>query len=450
MEPRIRYATTSDGVHIAYWTIGEGPALVYMPTIPYCHVQLEWQMPEIRAWYEALAQGHTLVRYDSRGFGLSDRDVTAFSPEAHIRDIEAVVAALGLETFALYASGDIGMTALRYAAENRQRVSQLILWATWARRAGVSEAQSRALRALLEQDWHIYTQTAARLLLGWANEDAARRFADFYRECATPEIVRLLVPTVYEQDSTEYLAQIGCPALIMHRREVAALNTDVARGLAAAIPGSRFVLLEGASPLPFQDMTEIVNTIHEFLGDPVAAQQQAQAPDVASTSPVTILFTDIEGSTRLTQRLGDQRAQDVLRVHNDIVRRALGAHAGREIKHTGDGIMASFRAASAAIQCAIDIQRGMEEQAAIPSDSAIRVRIGVNSGEPVAEGGDYFGTSVQLAARICEMAEAGQILVSGVVRDLAAGKGFLFSEHGESVLRGFEDSVRLYEVSWAG
>ncbi len=158
---------------------------------------------------------------------------------------------------------------------------------------------------------------------------------------------------------------------------------------------------------------------------------------------VTILFTDMEGSNSLTQRLGDAAAQDILRTHNSIVRDALTAHSGTEIKHTGDGIMASFTSASAALEAAVAIQKGLADHNEANSDAAIRVRIGLNAGEPVAEDEDLFGTAVQLAARVCDKAEPGQILASNVVQELAAGKGFDFADKGEASLKGFEKTVCL-------
>ena len=149
------------------------------------------------------------------------------------------------------------------------------------------------------------------------------------------------------------------------------------------------------------------------------------------------------GSTDLTQRVGDDRAQEAVRRHNSVVRQALKEHGGNEIKHTGDGIMASFGSGRRALDCAVAIQRVFDDE-----DSPMLVRIGLNAGEPVAEEEDLFGTSVQLAARVCAKAEPGQILVSNVVRELTMGKGFLFAEVGDVVLKGFEDPVRLYEVRW--
>ncbi|MCH7697923.1 MAG: adenylate/guanylate cyclase domain-containing protein [Chloroflexi bacterium] len=168
----------------------------------------------------------------------------------------------------------------------------------------------------------------------------------------------------------------------------------------------------------------------------------------APSGPLTILFTDMESSTALAQNLGDAAAQEVRRAHNDIVRSALSANDGSEIKHTGDGIMASFATASSALNCAIAIQRGVASHKEQHPGSPLGVYIGLNAGEPIAEDGDLFGTSVDLAARICDHAEPGQIIAADVVRQLAAGKQFLFSDLSETELRGFEDPVKLWELSW--
>jgi adenylate cyclase len=156
----------------------------------------------------------------------------------------------------------------------------------------------------------------------------------------------------------------------------------------------------------------------------------------------------MESSTATTQRLGDAKAQELVRAHNAIVREALAANGGSEIKHTGDGIMASFPSASGTLECAIAIQRGVAERHAEPVGASLRVRIGLNAGEPIAEDQDLFGTAVQLARRICDQAAPGEILASNVVRELAAGKGYLFSDRGEVVPKGFDEAVRLYEVRW--
>ncbi len=195
-------------------------------------------------------------------------------------------------------------------------------------------------------------------------------------------------------------------------------------------------------------------TVEGFLGkieDTAAAAQRPQASQTPAESAFrTILFTDMKGSTTITQRLGDARAMDHLRTHDAIIRDALKAQAGNEVKHTGDGIMASFASVSRSVECAIAIQRAFIAHNEQNPDPPIRVRIGLSAGEPVTENHDLFGAAVQLASRICDCAEPGRILVSNVVRELCLGKGFLFAERGDAELKGFAELVRLYEVRWQG
>ena len=448
MPPQIRYAKASDGVNIAYYTLGEGVPFVYLPFTPFSHLQLEWQIPQCRRWYELLAAQRMLVRFDGRGTGLSDRDVGDFSLAAQMRDLEAVVDRLQLERFALFGAVDAGMTAMAYAARNPERVSHLVLWCTWARRADVSgSARTQALRALLDQDWEVYTETAARALLGWKAEGEARVLAAFYRQCTTPEVLRCLADAAYEIDVKEELTDIHCPTLVLHRREIPRVDVAVIQDLATRIPNAHLALLEGESPIPFMDdVTPVLRAVSNFLGDEEAA---GSLMDEGGTgAPLTILFTDMTGSTPLTQRLGDAKAQEVVRAHNDIVRRALRSHGGREIKHTGDGIMGSFASATRAVECAIDIQRMVAALGEPGPDAHLKLKVALNAGEPVAEEGDLYGTSVQVAARIRDLAAPGQILVTEVVRGLTAGKGFLISDTGEHTLKGFEEPVRVYEVRW--
>jgi len=208
-------------------------------------------------------------------------------------------------------------------------------------------------------------------------------------------------------------------------------------------------VLEGTSPLPFtEDGAAVVRPIVEFLGGEAGYESAVLSGARAGNAPVTILFTDMAGSTALTQRVGDDVAQDVVRSHDRIVRGALTAHGGNEVKHTGDGLMVSFTSATRAVECAIAIQRAVHAHRETNPQLPLSVRVGVNAGEPLAEGGDYFGTAVQLAARICQHAQPDCILVSAVVRDLTAGKGLVFADAGEAVMRGFSEPAHLYEALW--
>ncbi len=167
-----------------------------------------------------------------------------------------------------------------------------------------------------------------------------------------------------------------------------------------------------------------------------------------TTGPITVLFTDIAGSTAMTQALGDAGAQKVVRVHNRIVREALSVHSGKEVKHTGDGIMASFNKTSDGVDASIQIQRETALHNQVQPDLPLHLKIGLNAGEPIAEDNDLFGTTVQLSARIVDKAAADEIFVSEIVRGICAGKNYNFSKRGGYEMKGFGDDITLFEVIW--
>jgi class 3 adenylate cyclase len=162
----------------------------------------------------------------------------------------------------------------------------------------------------------------------------------------------------------------------------------------------------------------------------------------------TVLFTDVVNSTTLTQSLGDEAALAIVGVHDTIVRDALSALGGREVKHTGDGIMASFVSAASAVRCAIQIQRELEKHAQVNSEHPLKVRVGAAAGEPVEKNNDLFGSTVQLAARLCSHAQPEQILVSSAIADLCVGKGLSFEDLGEVTLKGFTSPIRAHAAGW--
>jgi class 3 adenylate cyclase len=199
---------------------------------------------------------------------------------------------------------------------------------------------------------------------------------------------------------------------------------EVEPALAEAILGSVETNSEGAAILP-------------------GAGADARDPGIR-----TIVFTDIANSTSLTQSLGDEAALAILGVHDAIVRDALSALGGREVKHTGDGIMASFVSTAAAVRCAIQIQRELEKHAQANPKRALKVRVGAAAGEPVEQHNDLFGSTVQLASRLCAHAQPEQILVSNAIAELCLGKGLLFEDLGEVTLKGFGHPVRAHAAAW--
>ncbi len=443
MSPPIRILTTTDGVQLACCAWGEGPPLVFVRGWM-SNVELAWEIPGFVSFFEPLARHFRIIFYDTRGNGLSDRDPPSLQFEDLVRDLETVMDAYVQQPAVLYGQCFGGPIAIAYAARHPERVSKLILDGTYARGEALgSQAQRDRLLTMLREE-----PQAAMFALGYYTDPKAEQnvtLAKHYEELRrTPEFVTIegaikLYECGFNVDVTADLGKLQAPTMVMHRRKNGAVPFNAGRDLAAHIPDAKFVPQQGAAANPwYGDAAEVQRAIESFLGVSLLGEV-----DRRERSPLTILFTDIESSTATTQRIGDEGAQGIVRIHNAIVREAVKAADGREVKHTGDGIMASFSSATRGVECAIAIQRELASRPGAP-----RVRIGVNSGEPVVEDGDLFGTAVQLAARACSHALPGQILVANVVRELTAGKGFVYRDIGEVELRGFESPVRLYEIGW--
>ena len=443
MPPRIQYAKTEDGVSIAYWTLGEGEPIVMMPLIPTSRIDAEWELKPYRRWYERVASGRRLIRYDNRGSGLSERAVADFSIDAMIRDLEAVLAELELSRFALFGHSTAGPSANTYAVRQPERLSHLVLWETAADKSLLQEIPALgSVHSMIEGDWDTFTKTLANVMLGWRQSSAAHEWAQFTQAAVSQEVYRAFFDA--EHDASSLLGDVTVQTLVVHERGSAHHIIQLAQELATSIRGAQLLVVdEGEDGFPSEEAFQAVG---EFLGVEQAPPSSMNHSLAEGTA--TILFTDMESSTALTQSLGDEKVQELVRAHNAIVREALSAHDGTEIKHTGDGIMASFPTASSALACAIAIQRAVAARAAAQPEVPLALRIGLNAGESVVEEQDLFGASVQLAKRICDHAEPGQIVASNVVRELAMGKGFLFGDIGEVVPKGFEEPVRLYEVRW--
>jgi Predicted hydrolases or acyltransferases (alpha/beta hydrolase superfamily) len=268
--PQTRYATTSDGVSLAYWTMGDGDPYVVMPALPWSHIELEFETPGVEGFYRALATERMLVRYDNRGSGLSQRDVTDVSLDAMVRDLETVVDHLGLEKFALAGFIHAGPPSIAYAARHPERVSHLVLWCTYARASDyVASQQVQATRDLRSRDWTLYTETLAHVTVGWEAGEHAHRYAAILRECVTREQADAIYEATTSFDVMDDLASVKAPTLVFHRRDLAWLDADIARSLAAGIPDARLIIVEGTSAMPYLDNFDTTNAIlDEFLSDP--------------------------------------------------------------------------------------------------------------------------------------------------------------------------------------
>ena len=338
MEPRIQYAKTSDGVSIAFWTLGDGIPIVRTPALGWSHLQLEWQNTPQRSMFEREVETRRLVRYDSRGSGLSERDVSEFSLDSFVTDLEAVVDHLGLERFVLSGPVFTGPVAIAYAARHPERVSHLTLWCTWAR-SPEWPAQLQAALSLRDKDWELFTETLFHAVLGFEAGEVAHRFAMYVRESITQDKYDQILKALMDFDVREDLPRVRCPTLVSHRRQLPWPSLDVARGLASKIPGARLALLEGDSAAPaIGDLEAVLRAIDEFLGEGEPAA--TELPE----GMAVILFADIAESTALTERMGDAAFRSKARELDVALRSVIRECAGTPVegKVLGDGVLAVF------------------------------------------------------------------------------------------------------------
>ena len=450
MEPIIQYAVARDGVNIAMSTLGAGPPVVFLPVLPLSHLQVEWEMPGLREFLERFAEHHQVVRFDARGLGLSDREDSDRSLDAHLLDLEAVVERAGLDRFAIFAASYAGPMAIRYAARNPSRVSRMILWCTHAAYADVvgklpqqANQQRQAVNQLAAVDQDLYIRTYFHRAVGWTEGDTANRFVEVAKKSIDPDRFFENLANHQAFDAREDLPNVRCPTLVFHRPAFVGSNVDVAKGLAGQIRDARLALVPGESVAPFVgDSETIVEASLAFL-----AEDQQPPSAVDDCAMRTILYTDLEAHTAMIQRLGDVRGREVLRAHERLVRETLREHGGDEVKALGDGVLAAFQSTQQAIRCAIALQRANSAAAPLHGEH-LSIRVGINAGEPIAEGDDLYGNAVTVASRLAAFARGGEIVVSRVVRELVSGKGFHFVEGGEAHVPAADSPVQLYKVEW--
>ncbi|MEO8458394.1 MAG: adenylate/guanylate cyclase domain-containing protein [Chloroflexota bacterium] len=453
-EPRIQYVTTSDGVNIAYADMSEGYPTIYLSGMPWNHIQQQWKLPPYRSWFEGSFLRRRLILYDARGSGLSDRGIKEYSLSGFRQDIDAIANKLGLERFVLAGVQAGSMIAVDYAFHNPERVSHLFIWdAVHDGKEFMALPQVKAFFSMVEYDWDMFVATIARTIGGWDTQNP-QPFEEFVREAVLQEdALRFYFDFLANATVTPLLPDVKQPALVAHHRGNMIPPPDSGRFMASRLGNAEFLLLNGTWHDNQSNLPVINEAMDRLLRDeapprpapsPIAEPAQRPAP---AGGLVTILFTDIEGSTALTQRLGDVKAREVFRGHEQITRDALRQFGGSEVKSMGDGFMASFISATQALECAIAMERAFAAHNE-NSNTPLNVRIGLNTGEPIAEEQDLFGTAVITAARIAAKANGGEILASNVVRELVAGRGFAFADRGEMALRGFDDPVRVYELRW--
>jgi len=446
MEPRIQYAKTSDGVNIAFATAGDGPPLLVVANAPWSHVQAIWET--YAHLYQPLAERFHLVWYDSRGTGLSDREAIDFSMDAMVRDVEAVVEGAGLTRFAMTAAYDAVRIAVTYAANRPEKVSSLVLadglmkWSDYYQDPAAIVAEA----ALRSGDWTLYSETLARVLMGFENQEFAAQFAIYIRECAEPEAYRAAVLSLGNQDwdVSARLPRVSARTLVVHNRNYRFVPLQSGQRLAARIPKARFQVVDDMN---YEQLAGIITGFldegREVDATPTAHPEPVELP----SGTAIILFADVVDSTALTERLGDAafrtKARDLAASLRAVIRECAGTPV--EGPTLGDGVLAVFTSARQAIEAALACGAAGDE-------GGLPLHLGLHAGDVTREkdsdGRDnVYGGAVNVAARISGLSAPGEVLVSETVRSLArTSAGVRFEDRGEQTLKGVGEPVRVWAV----
>ena len=439
MEPETRYALAGD-VRIAYQVVGDGPRdLVLVPAFV-SNLELAWEQPSYERFMRRLAAIARVIVFDKRGSGLSDPVRDAATIEDRIDDVRAVMDAAGSERADVFGWSEGATIAAMFGASSPDRVSALVLFGSYARGTpaeGYPWAVAREVweLALQEDEEESWGQGLSLMIAApgrFDDEALARWWGRFERQSMSPTMVRSAVRLNMEFDIRDVLPSIRVPTLVVHRTGDS-LPIEGARWISEQIPDARFVELPGDSHWPWiTDPDEAVDEVEEFL----TGERHEREPDRVLA---TVLFTDIVGSTERATALGDHRWRDLLDQHDRLVRRELDRHRGREVKATGDGVLATFDGPARGINCARAICERVRPL-------GIEVRTGLHTGECELRNGDVGGIAVHIGARVAGMAGAGEVLVSGTVKDLVVGSGLEFADRGTHSLKGAPGEWHLYVV----
>ncbi len=437
--PKTRYAPC-DGLYIAYQVWGDGPFdLVVIPGF-ISHVELNWEQSDSAQFYHHLGTIARVIAFDKRGTGLSDRTLTAPTLEERMDDVLAVMDDASSKRAVLLGISEGGPLSILFAATYPQRVEALVIYGSWAK-GSKSEDYPWMLH---EKQYHKWIKNIPS---DWGNPESITIWAPdaeddeltkqwwgrMLRSGASPKGAINLIELYSQIDVRAILPSIGCPTLILHRKEDSTIYADNGKFLAENIPGAQLIELPGRNHLIFYgDEGLIPREIEVFVTGMPSEENH-------SRMLATILFTDIVDSTKKIVDIGDVDWNHLLQEHNKIVRREIGRFKGQVCDFTGDGFIATFDGPSRAINCASSIIDHLHS-------IGLQVRTGIHTGECEIRGTSVMGIAVHIAARVIEHAQADKILISRTVKDLIVGSGFKLMDLGLHTFKGLEDQWQLYEV----
>lgn len=441
MGPDIRYAKTSDGVHVAYAVLGEGPPLVFCPPMVWC---IEWAFedPACARFLGRLAEFSRVILFDKRGTGHSDPMLTAPTLEERAEDVTAVMDAAMADQATLFGCSEGGSMALLFAATHPERTTGLITWSTFVRAAGRLEdgAPFIAIPELIElwaqllaENWGTGTDPFGNPIAG---APESRSVARRQQLTASPAMARATAELNGKIDIRPILPSIRVPTLVMHREGELSIRPEHGRYIAEHIDGARYLELPGDHHFPWEgDMDRGVVETQEFV---TGVRPEAYVDRVLAT----VMITDLVESTDHAARIGDPQWKNVIDRHDRVVRSAIERARGTYLRSTGDGAIATFDGPSRAVRCAKDIVDGLEK-------IGLSCRIGLHAGEIELMDDNITGMAVHIAERVAKLAGAKEVLVSSTVRDLAVGSGIHFHDLGEHDLKGVPEPWRIFRAKIA-
>jgi pimeloyl-ACP methyl ester carboxylesterase/DNA-binding CsgD family transcriptional regulator len=290
--PELRFARTDDGVTLGYQVFGQGPVLVWLPSLS--NIVAQWRVPALRSAYLALAQHLTVVLYDGRGTGSSDRriDLTDLGVDAHLRDLIAVLDDAGIGRASLLGYYHSVTTAVAYAARRPDRVERMVLFGGSPRlREVMGPAQTQALLSLVDQDWGLFADAAATAWLGWDAAASGRWAAESFRTATTATVAKAWFAAAREIDVTAEVGQVRAPTLVLHRQGDEQMPVEVSRRLADRLPDARLVELEGTTPTLFiEGAATDLRLVTEFVteGQDGGSGGRADGPAAVTDGPAAV------------------------------------------------------------------------------------------------------------------------------------------------------------------
>ena len=438
-QPETHYAKGPNG-NLAYQVVGDGPIDLVVIMGWFSHVDLMWGDPGWVTFVDKLASFARVILYDKRGTGLSDPLDAVPTLEDRADDLRAVLDAAGSYRAAIFGFSEGGPIGILFAAQYPERVQALVLFGSYAC-GSLEDDGSPERKKWIEE---LYPRIRGTLdhwgegqSVDWATPSLARSFlyrkatGAFERAGMSPKMARMAFDAVLTQvDVRGILGNVRVPTLVLHRKDEA-IPVEFGRELAAKIPTARMVELHGADHWPaVGDIESVTGEVEQFL----TGQRHEHLPDRVLA---TVLFTDIVDSTRRAAELGDRRWRELLERHDELTRVELARFQGREVKHTGDGFLATFDGPTRAVRCATTLAERMPEL-------GIDVRGGLHTGECELRGDDIGGIAVHIGARVAALAQAREVLVSSTVKDLVNGSGIVFQDRGNHVLKGVPGEWTLF------